>query len=91
MRNFYDLAKASMERTRLQNRFLQGKTDLDIISYAKNRSYCVSLPRKSNTSCFQKLNINQYVIRSFYKTAKTLLSDKAFGQGKINLEEDNQT
>ena len=36
MRNFYDLAKASMERTRLQNKFLQGKTDLDIISYAKN-------------------------------------------------------
>lgn len=34
---FYDLAKVSLERTRLQNKFLQSKTDQDIISYAKKQ------------------------------------------------------
>ena len=38
--------KEVMRRTRLRNKFIGSKTDVDRIAYNKQRNYCVSLIRK---------------------------------------------
>ena len=76
-----------MERTRLQSKFLQSKTDRDKKLYAKQQNDFASLLRKSKKSYYEKLNINDICSKKlFWKTIKTLLSDKIVVNEKLTLE-----
>ena len=40
------LARAHMKRSRLQNRFLKNRSEVNRISFIKQRNYCVNLKAK---------------------------------------------
>ena len=70
-----------MKRSRLRNKFLNTKSDLDRKAYNKQRNYVV------NT------NLNTSVLtenKTFWKTVEPFLTEKSKKVSKITLIEDNQ-
>ena len=82
------LARAHMKRSRLQNRFLRNRSEVNKINYIKQRNYCVSLLRKTKKQYYANLN-EKYVAynEKFWKTVKPLLSDQIKSNEKITLVE----
>ena len=77
-----------MKRSRLRNKFLNSKSDVDCRAYNKQRNLCVSLIRKKK-SFFSNLNtkdINDNKI--FWKTVKPLFTEKVKINSKITLIEE---
>ena len=75
-----------MHRTRFRNKYLRNKTDENKRKYTKQQNYCVSLLRKSKREYDSSLdvkNINDN--KTFWKTLKTFLLDKATSTQKITL------
>ena len=50
------LSKKIMTRARLRKNFLKDRYEENKTKYSKQRSYCVSLLRKSKSECFGNLN-----------------------------------
>ena len=51
--------KEIMRRTRLRNKFIDSKTDTEIIAYNKQDNYCVSLIRGEKKAYYSNLNIRK--------------------------------
>ena len=66
-----------MKRSRLRNIYLKNRSDYDKREYNKQRSYCVSLLRKTKTNYCVNLNEKDLTDnKQFWRTVKPLLSDK---------------
>ena len=85
------LSKAIMIRTKLRNNFLQNRSEEKRISYTKQRSFYVSLLKKTKKRYHENLN-QKFMLddKLFWKTVKPLLSDKVTGKDKTRLIENNE-
>ena len=85
------LSKEIMKRSRLRNKFLNTKNDLDRKAYDKQRNYVVSLFRKEKKEICGNLNTSILTEdKTFWKTVKPFLAEKSKKVSKITLIEDNQ-
>ena len=80
--------KEIVKRSRLRNKFLNIKSDIDRKAYNKQRNICVSL------FCQEKKNFFNNIItlditdnKTFWKTIKPLFTDKVQTKSKITLIE----
>ena len=77
-----------MKRSRLRNKFLNTKGEIDRTAYKKQRSYAVSLMRKDKESFDSTPDISVVTEnKKFWKTVKIFLSDKVKKHSKITLVE----
>ena len=75
-----------MKRSRLRNKFLNTRSDLDRKAYNKQRNYVVSLLRKEKKQFYSNLNTNIMAEnRTFWKAVKRLLTDKPNKISRITL------
>ena len=82
-----------MKRSRLRNKFLNTKSDIDRKAYNKQRNYVVSLLRNEKNN-FYISNFETKVVtdnRTFWKNTKPFLFEKVTKHSKINLVEDDKT
>ena len=80
--------KEVMRKTRLRNKFIDSKTDVDRIAYNKQRNYCVSLIRKEKKTYHSNLNIRDVTDNKiFWRKVKPYFSEKVNLQIKILLVE----
>ena len=73
-----------MKRSRLRNKFLSTRSDLDRNAYDKQINYVVSFLRKEKNT----VNLNTNVLaenRTFWKTGKPFLTDKTNKTFEITL------
>ena len=85
------LSKEIMKRSRLRNKFLNTKSDIDRKAYNKQRNYVVSLLRNEKNNFCSSLDTKVVTDnRTFWKTAKPLLSEQVTKHSKINLVEDDK-
>ena len=85
------LRKEIMKRSRVRNKFLNTKSELDKKAYNKQRNYVVSLGRKEKKEFYGNLNTSVLTEnRTFWKTVKPFLSEKSKKVSKTTLIEDNQ-
>ena len=83
--------KEIMKRSRLRNKFLNTKSDLDAKACNKQRNYVVSLLRKEKKEFYDNLNTSVLTEnKTFWKTVKPFLTEKSKKVSKITLIEDNQ-
>ena len=86
-----DLRKEIMQRSTLQNIFLQERADEEKALYNKQKDLCLSLLRKTMRNYFRQLNTNTVSdSRTFWKTVSPLFSEKAFHSESIALKENNE-
>ena len=86
-----ELLKAIMTRTKLRNIFLQNRSVKNRIHYTKQTHFCVTLLRKINKRYYENLNGKSFSNNKlFWKTMKTLLSDKVASKDKIHFVENNE-
>ena len=77
-----------MKRSRLRNKFLNIKSDLDRKEYNKQRNYVFSLLRKEKKKFYGNLNTSVLTDnRTFWKTIKPFLAEKSKKISKITLKE----
>ena len=85
------LSKEIMKRSRLRNKFLNTKSDIDRKAYNKQRNYVVSLLRNEKKNFYSNLDTKIVIDnRTFWKTVKPFLSEKVTKHSKINLVEDDK-
>ena len=75
-----------MKKSGLRNNFLNTKSDIDRKAYKKQCHICVSLIRREK----KNFNINTRDItdnKTFWKTVKSLVTDKVQTKSKITLIE----
>ena len=85
------LSKEIMKRSRLRNKFLNTKSDIDKKVYNKQRNYVVSLLRKEKKDFYGNLDISKMTAnRDFWKIVKPKISDKVKIRSKITLVEDDK-
>ena len=79
-----------MKRSRLRNKFLNTRSDLDRKAYNKQRNYVGSLLRKEK-KIYSNLNTNILTKnRTFCKTVKPFLTDKTNKTFRITLKEEDR-
>ena len=77
-----------MKRSRLRNKFLNTKSDIDRKAYNKQRNLCVSLIRREKKNLFNNISTPDITDnKTFWKTAKPLFTDKIQTKLKIKLVE----
>ena len=77
-----------MHRTRLRNTFLRNRSNEHKRKHSKQRNYWVSLLRKNKNNYYSNLNEKKITdSKTFWKTVKPFLSDKAPSDEKITLIE----
>ena len=77
-----------MKRSRLRNKFLNTKSDIDRKAYNTQRNLCVSLISQAKKQFFSNLNTNVVTEnKTFWKTLKPFLTDKVKTKSKITLIE----
>ena len=70
------LSKEIMKRSRLRNKFLNTKSDIDRKTYNKRLNYVVSLLRNEKRYFYSNLDTRVVIDnRTFWKTVKQLLSE----------------
>ena len=80
-----------MKGSRLKNKFLNTRSDLDRKAYNKQRNYVVSLLRKEKKQFYSNLNTNILTEnRTFWKTVKPFLTDKTNKTSRITLIEEER-
>ena len=80
-----------MKGSRLKNKFLNTRSDLDRKAYNKQRNYVVSLLRKEKKQFYSNLNTNILTEnRTFWKTIKPFLTDKTNKTSRITLIEEER-
>ena len=83
-----EISKATMNRTRLRNRFLRTRCIGDKEAYNKQRNYCVSLIRKTKQQYYNNLgHRNVADNKSFWKYTKPIFSEKSSNSNKITKVE----
>ena len=66
-----------MKRSRLRNKFLNTKSDIDRKAYNKQRNLCVSLIRREKKNFFNNISTRDITDnKTFWKTVKPLFTDK---------------
>ena len=82
--------KEIMKRSRLRNKFLNTKSDIDRKAYNKQRNLCVSLIRSEKKNFFSNINTCDITDnKTFWKTVKPFFTDKIKTKSKITLIEKN--
>ena len=86
------LSRAHMKRSRLRNRFLNNRSEVNGINFIKQRNYCVlSLLRKAKKQCNANWNEKDVADnKKFWKTVISLLSDKFKSNENITLVENDK-
>ena len=80
--------KEIMNRSRLRNKFLNTKRDIDRKTYNKKRNLCVSLIRSEKKNLFSNINTSDITDKkTFWKTVKPFFTDKIKTKSKITLIE----
>ena len=80
--------KEIMKRSRLRNKFLNTKSDIDRKAYNKQRNLCVGLIRREKKNFFNNISTRDITDnKTFWKTVKPLFTDKIQTQSKITLFE----
>ena len=83
------LSRAHVNKTGIRNWYLKKRSEQNRLSYVKQRSYCVSLLRKTIKDYNTNLNVKHIVDdKQFWRTVKPLFSDKTKSNEKITLVED---
>ena len=78
--------KEIMKWSRLGNKFLNTKSDIDRKAYNKQRSLCVSLIRSEKKNFFSNNNTSDITDnKTFRKTGKPFFTDKIKTKSKITL------
>ena len=86
-----NLKKAIMKRSRLLNKFRQGRTISSHIPYKKQRNICVELLRKTKKNFFNNLAVKPVTDnKQFWKTVKPCLTDKTLKGERITLIENKK-
>ena len=66
-----------MKRSRLRNKFLNIKSDIDRKAYNKQHNLCVSLIRREKKNFFNNISTRDITDnKTFWKTVKPLFTDK---------------
>ena len=82
--------KEITKRSRLRNKFLNTKSDIDRKTYNKQRNLCVSLIRSEKKNFFSNINTSDITnSKTFWKTVKPFFTDKIKTKSKITLIEKN--
>ena len=77
-----------MIRSRLRNKFLNTKSDIDKKAYNKQRNFCVSLIRREEKNFFNNISTRDITDnKTFWKTVKPLFTDKIQTKSIITLIE----
>ena len=80
--------KEIMKRSRLRNKFLNTKSDIDRKAYNKQHNLCVSLIRSEKKNFFTNINTSDITDnKTFWKTVKPFFTDKIKTKSKITLIE----
>ena len=80
--------KEIMKRTRLRNKFLNTKSDIDRKAYNKQRNLCVSLIWREKKNFFNNISTRDITgNKTFWKTVKPLFTDKIKTKSRITLIE----
>ena len=78
--------KEIMIRSRLRNKFLNTKSDIDRKAYNKQRNLCVSLIRSEKKNFFSNINMCDITDdKTFWKMEKLFFTDKIKTKSKITL------
>ena len=82
-----------MKRSRLRNKFLNTKSDIDCKAYNTQRNLSVYLTRQFKEQFFSKLHTNVVTEnKTFWRTVKPFLTEKVKPKSKITLiEKDTRT
>ena len=82
--------KEIVKRSCLRNTFLSRKSDIDRMTYNKQRDLCESLVTSEKKNFFSNINTNDITDnKTFWKTVKPLFTDKIKTKSKITLMEKN--
>ena len=77
------LSKKIMKRSRLRNKFLNTKSDIDRKAYNKQRNYVVSLLRNEKKNFYSNLDTKIVIDnKTFWKTVKPFLFEKVTKHSK---------
>ena len=80
--------KEIMKRSRLRNKFLNTKSDIDRKTYNTQHNLCVSLIRSAKKNFFSNINTSDITDKkTFWKTVKPFSTDKIKTKPKITLIE----
>ena len=92
-----ELNQAIMVRSKLRNKYLKSKSEVDKQRYNKQRNYCVKLLRVKKRKYYESLDISKInANKTFWKTISPLFSNKSYltnsritllGNGAILSEE----
>ena len=75
-----------MERSRLRNKFLRTKSDIDKKAYNKQRNLCVSLIRREKKNFYNNISTRDITYnKTFWKTVETLFTDKIQANSELHL------
>ena len=86
------IKKAFMKKSRLRNIYLKNCSDNNKREYNKQRNYCVSLFWKTKTNYYANLNEKDFNDKKqFWRTVKSLLSDKIKSSEKRTLVEQRES
>ena len=80
------LSRAFMRRSQLRSQYLKKGSETNRLAYAKQRSFSVSLLRKTKNDYYANLNEKDIADnKKFWQTVKPLFSDKGKSKEKITL------
>ena len=75
-----------MKRSRLRNKFLNTKSDIDPKAYNTQQKVCVSLIRQAKKQFFSNLDTNVFTEnKTFWEILKPFLTEKIKTKSKITL------
>ena len=78
--------KEIMKRSRLRNKFLNTKSDIDRKAYNKQRNLCVSLIWREKKNFFNNISTPDITdIKTFWKTVKPLFTERYKQNLNLNL------
>ena len=86
-----ELHKAIMKRSRLRNKFLKNKNEINRNNYKVQRNYCKKLLKTTKKQYFNNLNTSKVIDnRTFWKTVVSLFTNKPPRGAKTILKEGNK-
>ena len=80
-----------MTRSRLRNKYLKNRNNINKLAFNKQRNLCTKLQRSKKKEYFANIDTLELTDnKSFWKTVKPLFSDKSSNSPKITLIEQNE-
>ena len=87
-----ELHKAIMKRSRLRNKFLKNKNEINRNNYRVQRNYCKKLLKTTKKQYFNNLNTSKVTgNRTLWKTVVPLVTNEPSRGAKIILKEGNKS